>query len=107
MLVTQALESLPHLENEVDFLCERNIGYIQGLSYSMLCYTSVESKEYINILGEVRYKEKLWNYKAKLPEGNLVNNIIVILEALSKFTYNKFKNVNAASGLDASTTRPF
>ena len=107
LLVTQALKSLPRIEKEVNFLCKRNHGYIQGLSYSMLCYTSIESGEYINILGEARYEGKLWNYEAKLPKGNLPNNIIVMVEALSQFTYNKFKNVNAASGSDASTARPF
>ena len=107
LLVTQALKSLPHIEKEVNFLCKRNHGYILGLSYSMLCYTSIESGEHINILGEARYEGKLWAYEAKLPKGNLANNIIVILEALSQFTYNKLKNVNAANGSNASTARSF
>lgn len=96
LLVNQALESLPRTEKEVIFLCERNSGYIHGLSYSMLCYTSVESGEYINILGEVRYKEKLWNYETKLTKGNLANNLLVLIEALSRFTYNKIKNENTS-----------
>lgn len=52
----------------------------------MLCYTSAESEGYVNIVGEARYKEKLWNYEAKLPSSNFTNNLLVLVEALSKFT---------------------
>ena len=106
LLVTQALESLPDIEHEVKFLCERNNGYIKDLSYSMLCYTSVESGNFVHVLGEVRHEERLWNYETKLPKDNLANNIILVLEAIFNFTYDKFKNVNTSSASGMSSTRP-
>lgn len=89
LLVQQAKDSLPHIENNVQFLCERNSGFINGMSYSMLCYTSDQTDQLINILGEVRLDNRLWQYEVQLPDGNLTNSVMLIIEHISKFTYNK------------------
>ena len=97
LLVLQAKQSLPHVESEVRFLCERSNGYIRGLSYSMLCYTSLDSGDHIKVLGELRFDNYLWNYHLQLSRDDLTNDLIVVIEALYKLTFNKYEKLNTAS----------
>lgn len=95
LLVEQAKASLAQVEENTEVLCERHVGYIRDFYYSMLCYTSKESKGFVTVLGEVRKGDRLWNYQVKLPNGNLPNQLMLVLEAISRFTNLKLKDKNA------------
>lgn len=85
----QAIASIPEIEKEVKFLCNRRIGFLGKVQYSMYCYINEKDKNVVNVGGKIVSEGKAWVFNVKLANKNFTDELIILIEAIQKLPYNK------------------
>ena len=96
----QAISSIPGVYPDSQIIGKRRLGRFRKDSssfYSLVCYKKLKDQVEVTISGVVTSKSNSWSFDAMVAETDFIDTLLLVLETISEFPFNKQMQSDAAN----------